>query len=120
MFWRVESSPSPVAPPVRGLADRAQVLGGEDAARELDPEHECPDLRLVVVQPPPLEADDVLLRDALVAGRDESRELVPDPERRLLLLDPLHRVSLQDEAPGGGWLLTNRASDCQSRRDSSQ
>src|SRR5207253_4554615 len=94
-----------VSPPVRGLADRAQVLRCQDAARELDPEHERPDLRLVVVEPPPLEADDVLLRDALVAGRDEGRELVTDAERRLLLLDPLDGVSLQDELPGGGRLL---------------
>jgi len=54
-----------------------------------------------VVEAPPLEADDVLLRDRLVAGGDERRQLVADAERRLLLLDPLDRIALEDELPVG-------------------
>src|SRR5262249_33207755 len=68
----------------------------------LDPQHERPDLGLVVVQPPPLQADDVLLGDLLVAGGDQRRQLVADAERGLLLLDALDRVALEDELPVGG------------------
>ena len=82
---------------VRELADRAQLGGREDPAGDLHAEHERPDLRLVVVEPPPLEADDVLLVDLLVALRDQRRQLVEHPERALVALQPLNRVSLQDE-----------------------
>ena len=61
---------------VRELADRAQLLGRDPAGRQLDAEHERADLRLVVVEPPPLEPDDVLLGDVRVAGRDQRRQLV--------------------------------------------
>ena len=86
---------------VRDLADRAQLRGRERSRRHLDAQHERPDLRLVVVEAPPLEADDVLLRHALVAGGDQRRQLVADPERRLLLLHALDRVALVDQLPGG-------------------
>jgi hypothetical protein len=64
------------------------------------PEHERPDLRLVVVQPPPLEADNVLLRDALVPGGDKRRELVADTQRRLVLIEPFDWVALEHKLPG--------------------
>ena len=84
---------------VRDLADRAQARGRDAPARQLDPEHERPDLRLVVVEAPPLQPHDVLLVDALVAGGDQRGQLVEDPERALVALDPLDRVPLVDELP---------------------
>ena len=86
---------------VRDLADRAQLGGGQLAGRDLDAQHERPDLRLVVVEAPPLEPDDVLLGDVLVARRDQRGQLVADPERRLLALQPLDRVALENEVPVG-------------------
>src|SRR5205823_1808625 len=85
---------------VGDLADRAELRRGEQTAGQLDPEHERPDLRLVVVEAPPLEPDDVLLGHALVAVGDQRRELTEDAERALLLLQPLDRVALEDELPG--------------------
>ena len=76
---------------VRELADRAQLLGRDPAGRQLDPEHERPDLRLVVVGAPPLEPDEVLLLDVGIAGRDQRRELAEHRERALLALQPLDR-----------------------------
>ena len=90
---------------VRDLADRAQLGRRQLAARQLDAEHERADLRLVVVQAPPLQADDVLLGDALVALRDQGGQLVADPEWILLLLQALDRVALEDEVPRRGRLL---------------
>src|SRR5712692_2796727 len=84
---------------VRDLADRAELRRGQVPARQLDPEHERPDLRLVVVEAPALQSHDVLLGHGLVPGRDESRQLVPDAERVLFLLQPLDRVSLEDQLP---------------------
>ena len=86
---------------VRDLADRAQLRRREDPARDLHAQHERPDLRLVVVEAPPLEADDVLLGHPLVAGRDQRRQLLADAERRLVALDPLDGVALVDGLPGG-------------------
>src|SRR5439155_8231655 len=83
------------------LADRAQLLAGDAAGRELDAEHEGPDLGLVVVQPPPLEPDDVLLGDVRVARSDQVGQLVDDSERRLLELQALDRVALQHEVARG-------------------
>ena len=37
---------------------------------------------------------------ALVAGGDQRRKLIADPERRLLALEPLHRVPLEHQLPG--------------------
>src|SRR5262249_42909118 len=51
------------------------------------------------VEAPPLQADDILLRHVLVAGGDQRGELLADSERRLLLLEPLDRVPLEDEVP---------------------
>ena len=42
---------------------------------------------------------------ALVAGGDQRRQLVADPERRLLLLEALDGVALEDELPVDGGLL---------------
>ena len=84
---------------VRDLADRPQRVRRELAGRHLDAQHERADLRLVVVEAPPLEPHDVLLGDVLVALRDQRRELVADAERRLVALDPLDRVALEDELP---------------------
>jgi hypothetical protein len=61
MHWRVDSSASPrpyrfeTSPIARSFA------GGRIPLGILSAEHERPDLRLVVVEAPPLEADDVLL-----------------------------------------------------------
>jgi len=85
--------------PVRDLPDRTQLRGGEVPARKLHAQHERPDLRLVVVEPPPLEADDVLLGDALVARGDERGQLVANPERCLLPLQALDRVALEHQLP---------------------
>jgi hypothetical protein len=52
-----------------------------------------------VVEPPPLHPHDVLLGDAVVAGGDQRGQLVQDPERALVALDPLDRVPLVDELP---------------------
>ena len=93
------------AVPVGDLADRMQLAGAEDPTRDLHAQHERPDLRLVVVEAPPLEADDVLLRDALVALRDQRRQLLADAERRLVALQALDRVALVDELPVGRRLL---------------
>ncbi len=93
----------PVAAPVpiRDLADRPQPFRGDPPAGELDPEHERPDLRLVVVEPPPLEPDEVLLLHPLVPGGDQRGQLAEDAERALVALDPLDRVALVDELPVG-------------------
>ena len=90
------------------LADGAQLVRLDAPGRELDPEHERADLRLVVVEAPPLEPDDVLLRDVRVARRDQRRQLAEHPERALLALEALDGVPLEDElerrrlrCPGG-------------------
>ncbi len=90
---------------VRGLADRAELGGRELPGRHLHAQHERPDLRLVVVEAPPLEPHDVLLGHALVALRDQRRQLVADAERRLLLLEALDGIALEDELPVGRRLL---------------
>ncbi len=80
---------------VRDLADGAQLGRREDAVRDLHAQHERADLGLVVVEAPPLEADDVLLRKRLVTAGDQRRQLVPDRERRLVELDPLDGIPLR-------------------------
>src|SRR5439155_21633382 len=74
-------------------------LRGEDSCRNLHPEHERAELRLVVVQPVPLEAHDVLLRDVQVVTPGQLRDLMDDPDRCLLLLQTLDRVLGQDLVP---------------------
>ena len=86
---------------IRDLADRAQLRGLDEARRQLHAQHERADLGLVVVEPPPLEADDVLLGHRLVAGRDQRRQLVADGERGLVALDALDGIALEDEVPIG-------------------
>ncbi len=86
---------------VRDLADRAQPGRLHEAGGQLDAQHEGADLRLVVVEPPPLEAHDVLLGHRLVARRDQRRELVADAEGRLVALDALDGIALVDELPVG-------------------
>src|SRR5581483_2627 len=44
---------------VRDLADAAELRRREDPGRDLHAQHERPDLRLVVVEAPPLQAHDV-------------------------------------------------------------
>src|SRR5262249_4938033 len=88
---------APVA--VRNLADRAQLRGRELPRRQLDPQHERADLRLVVVEAPPLEPHDVFFRHVLVTRGDQRRQLVADPERRLLPLQALDGVALENELP---------------------
>src|SRR5439155_21062962 len=89
---------------VRDLPDRAQLRGGDDAARDLHAQHERPDLRLVVVKAPPLQPDDVLLVDLLVAGGDQRGQLVEDPERALVALQALDGVPFEDELERRGFL----------------
>jgi len=84
---------------VRDLADCPQVRRRGAPPGELDPEHEGADFGLVVIQAPPLEADHVLLRHALVPGRDQRGQLVEDSERALVAFDPLDRVALVDQLP---------------------
>ena len=86
---------------VRDLADRAQLGGLDEPGRQLHAQHERADLGLVVVEPPPLEAHDVLLGDRLVARGDQRGQLVADAERRLVALDALDGVALEDEVPIG-------------------
>ena len=86
----------------RARRSRAAAPASDAPAGQLDPEHERPDLRLVVVEAPPLQADDVLLGDVGVAGRDQRRQLVEDPERALLALEPLDGVPLEDELEARG------------------
>jgi hypothetical protein len=88
---------------VRDLADRPQLWRGHASAGQLDPEHERADLRLVVVEAPPLEPHEILLGDALVAGRDQRRQLAEDPERALVALQPLDGIALVDELPVEGF-----------------
>jgi hypothetical protein len=86
----------------REVADRLELRGRQPACRQLDAEHERADLRLVVVEAPPFEADDVLLRDVRVAGGDQRGQLVEHPERALLPLEALDPVPLQHELERGG------------------
>src|SRR5207248_232853 len=79
---------------VRELAERAELRAGAEAAGELDPQHERPDLRLVVVEAPPLEADDVLLGYVLVPRGDERGQLAEDAEGALVALEALDGISL--------------------------
>ena len=94
---------------VRDLADRAQLRGLDEAGRQLHAQHERADLGLVVVEAPPLEADDVLLRHGLVAGGDQCRQLVADAERCLVALDALDGIALVDEVPVGLGSLSSRS-----------
>ena len=82
---------------VRELADRPQLLRRDAAGGKLDPEHEGADLRLVVVEAPPLEPDEVLLLDVGIAGRDQGGQLGQHRERALRPLQALDRVPLEDE-----------------------
>ena len=86
----------------RQAADRLELRRRQASGGELDPEHEGPDLRLVVVEAPPLEPDDVLLRHVRVARGDESGQLVEHPERALLPLEALDAVPLENELQRGG------------------
>ena len=99
----------PAAVLVRELADRAQLRGRDPAGRQLDPEHERPDLRLVVVGAPPLEPNEVFLLDVGVAGRDQRRKLAEHRERALLALQPLDGVALEHELERRGLLQRARA-----------
>src|SRR5262249_39244271 len=95
---------------LRELADRAQLGRREDPARDLDAHHEEADLRLVVVQPVPHEAHDVLFPDRLVAPLDQLPQVFHDVDRLLLGVEALDRIAAQDELQarwlGHGLLLT--------------
>ena len=82
---------------VRELTDRAELLRRHPPGGQLDPKHERPDLRLVVVEAPPLEPNEILLLDVGVACRDQRRQLAHHGERALLPLQPLDRVALEHE-----------------------
>ena len=86
---------------VGDLADRAQLGRLDEPGGQLHAQHERADLRLVVVEPPPLEADDVLLGNRFVARGDQRRQLVADAQRRLVALDALDGIALEDEVPIG-------------------
>src|SRR3954471_19206723 len=59
-----------------------------------------PELRLVVVQPIPLHADEVLLRDRFVTGLDHGRQIADHVETTLLVLQALDDVALAHQIPG--------------------
>ena len=105
-FWRVESSPSSrpkrcdSSPIVRSLLRRQHTAGN------LDPHHKVSDLRTVVVQAVPHEANDVVFRDVLVTALDQLRQLVQDLIGELFPLEPLNRVPAQDQIPG--WRVRHR------------
>ena len=92
--------PGALAVLVGEAPDGAELGRGEAAGGQLDPQHEGADLRLVVVEAPPLHADDVLLGNVRVAHGDQGRQLAEDPERALLALQPLDGVPLEDELEG--------------------
>jgi hypothetical protein len=85
----------------REAPDGPELRSGQPPGGELDPQHEGPDLRLVVVEAPPLEPDDILLCDVGVAGRDQRGQLLEHPERPLLALEALDRVPLEHELERG-------------------
>src|SRR5262249_14323877 len=64
--------------------------------------HERAHLGLVVVEAPPLEAEDVVLGHLLVRRRHEPRQLVDDVEGEELVLDALDDVVASDVGPGRG------------------
>ena len=80
----------------RQPCDGAKLRRRQQSAGRLDPQHEEPGLGLVVVQPVPLEPDDVFLRHGFVAPSGENRQLGQDVERELLDLEPFDRVPPQD------------------------
>ena len=92
---------APTAVAVRDLADRTELRRREDPARDLHAQHERPDLRLVVVEAPPLEPHDVLLGHGFVAGGDQRRQLLADAERCLLELQALDGIPLENKLPVG-------------------
>ena len=71
------------------------------ARRDLDPQHDQADFRLVVVQAVPLEADHVLFGDVVVVHLAELVDFVEDLERVLLALQLLDVVPLADQVPVG-------------------
>jgi hypothetical protein len=90
-----------LAEPHRDLADRPQRLGSQHARGDLDAEHERPDLGLVVVQPVPLQPDELLLGDVEVVRRGELGEVVQRVDRGAFELEALDRVALEDLVPRG-------------------
>ena len=84
---------------IRGLTDRAQLVRRELSGGHFHAQHERADLRLVVVEAPPLEPHDILLGDVFVALGDQRGELLADPERRLFALQALDRVTLENKLP---------------------
>ena len=99
--WTVRCTPSPYA--VRRPRRSRGAGPRQDAARDLDAQHERADLRLVVVQPVPLEADDVLFGDrsrspcAISAG---SSSRMPSGAFSCLMRSTGFRL---DEVPGRGF-----------------
>ena len=93
------------------LADGPELRRRRPPGGQLDPEHERPDLRLVVVEAPPLESDEILLGHLLVACGDQRGELAEHSERVLLALDPLDGVALENELERG-WALLGRSAGC--------
>ena len=89
---------------VRELAHHAQLLGRHPARGQLDPEHEGADLRLVVVEAPPLEPDEILFLDVGVARRDQRRQLTHHREWALLPLQALDGIALEHELQRRGFL----------------
>ncbi len=97
---------------VRELTHHAQLLGRDPAGGQLDPEHEGPDLRLVVVEAPPLEPDEILLLDVGVARRDQGRQLAHHRERALLPLQALDGIALEHELQRRGFLQHSGGALC--------
>ncbi len=91
----------PLAVPLRDRPDRPQPRGRQHTRGDLDPEHERPDLGLVVVQPVPLQPDELLLGDVEVVGRGQRRQILQRIHRGTVPLQPLDRVALEDLVPRG-------------------
>ena len=85
------------AEPLRKLADGAVLGRRQDAAGDLDAQHEVAHLGLVVVQAVPLKADHILFGDVQVVALGQLRDLVDDVQRELLRLEALDVVALEHQ-----------------------
>ncbi len=71
------------------FADHAQPVGAQDAARDLYPQHESADFRLVVIHAEPLEPHDIFLGKLLVRGLHQPVPLAGQLGGKKLMLQAL-------------------------------